>query len=33
MVIVRKQASLGQRLLQEGFITNDQLELALKRTT
>ena len=30
MVIVRKQASLGQRLLQEGFITNDQLELALK---
>ena len=30
MVIVRKQASLGQRLLQEGLITNDQLELALK---
>lgn len=30
MVIVRKQASLGQRLLEEGLITNEQLEIALK---
>ncbi len=30
MVIVRKQSSLGQRLLEEHLITNEQLEIALK---